>query len=377
MTTPAPTTTEIRPGLLVSAAAFCIVVAGLRAAQDILLPFLVAAFVAMILAPIMQRLRERGVPSWLAIGLIVLMVLGVFAGFGSVIGASINGFTQELPAYQNRIQEQTAGLVEWLSSAGVVAWLSSVGVDTSALNEIPNLVDPGQAMSLVAALFAGLGNVLTNSFLIFLTVIFALIEASSLGAKLEIAFGDASRNIDRLHQVVTSVNRYLLIKTVISLGTGVAAGLLCALLGVDFPLLWGLLAFLLNFIPNVGSAIACIPPALLALVQFGPVKALILVAGYMIINNVLGNVVETHYMGQGLGLSTLVVFVALIFWGWVFGAVGMLLSVPLTMCAKIALETSESTKWMAILLGSAPPAGLAAAAGPVPAEGETATESEA
>lgn len=338
---------------MVSAAAFCVLVAAMRAAQDIILPLLVAAFVALILAPVMSRLTKRGVPTWLAIGLIVLGIAGIFAAFGGVVGASINGFTRELPTYERRIQEQTAGLVEWLSSAGVVGWLQSQGVDTSALQTIPNLVDPGQAMSLVATLFSGLGNALTNSFLIFLTVIFALFEASSLPNKLRYALGDGGSNVGRLREVVTSVNHYLFIKTAVSLATGTLAGILCAVLGVDFPLLWGLLAFLLNFIPNVGSVIAAVPPGLLALVQFGPVRALILVAGYMVINSVMGNVVETHFMGQGLGLSSLVVFVALVFWGWVFGAVGMLLSVPLTMCAKIALETSDSTRWMAILLGPA------------------------
>ena len=119
---------------------------------------------------------------------------------------------------------------------------------------------------------------------------------------------------------------------------------------VDYPLLWGLLAFLLNYIPNLGSIIAAVPTVLLTLVQLGWSAALIVFAGYSVVNVVIGSFIEPRFMGKGLGLSTLVVFLSLVFWGWVLGPVGMLLSVPLTMTLKIALESSEENRWLAKLL---------------------------
>ena len=122
--------------------------------------------------------------------------------------------------------------------------------------------------------------------------------------------------------------------------------------GLDFPVLWGLLAFLLNYVPNIGSLIASIPAILIALIQFGPLQALMIAVGYFVINITIGGVVEPRLMGRGLGLSTLVVFLSVGFWGWIFGPVGMLLSVPLTMTAKLALESSESTASVALLLSA-------------------------
>jgi predicted PurR-regulated permease PerM len=133
--------------------------------------------------------------------------------------------------------------------------------------------------------------------------------------------------------------------------TGVAAALWVWILGVDFPIIWGVLAFLLNYVPNLGSIVAAIPPMLLAFVQYGGGTAFLVAAGYTVINLVIGNIIEPRFMGQGLGLSTLVVFLSLVFWGWLFGPVGMLLSVPLTMMLKIGFESHPDTRWLAIVLG--------------------------
>jgi predicted PurR-regulated permease PerM len=144
----------------------------------------------------------------------------------------------------------------------------------------------------------------------------------------------------------------LAIKTVASLGAGIVVAIWVWALGIDFPVIWGLLAFLLNFIPNLGSIIAAVPPVLLGYIQFGIGRALLVAAGFGLVNLVFGNVVEPKLMGRKLGLSTLVVFLSLIFWGWVWGPAGMLLSVPITMVVKIALESNPSTRWISILLDS-------------------------
>jgi predicted PurR-regulated permease PerM len=148
------------------------------------------------------------------------------------------------------------------------------------------------------------------------------------------------------------MKRYMVIKTLISLATGILIALWLHILGVDYPILWGFLAFLLNYIPNIGSLIAAIPAVILALIQLGPGSSIMVIVGYTAVNFIVGNIIEPRLMGRKLGLSTLVVFLSLIFWGALLGLVGAILSIPLTMTLKFAFESGESTKWIAVLLGS-------------------------
>ena len=208
-------------------------------------------------------------------------------------------------------------------------------------------------MELVANLFSGLQGLLANFFLIIFTVVFLLLEASSFPGKLQLVLTASRGDPEYFKRFTSGVQRYLGIKTIVSLVTGVAAAALTAAFGLDFPLLWGLLAFLFNYVPNIGSLIAAIPAVALALIQFGFGQATMIAAGYFIINITIGGIIEPRVVGRGLGLSTLVVFLSLVFWGWVFGPVGMLLSVPLTMTAKIALDSSDRTAPIAVLLGPA------------------------
>jgi predicted PurR-regulated permease PerM len=147
------------------------------------------------------------------------------------------------------------------------------------------------------------------------------------------------------------INRYLAIKTMTSLATGIIVAIVLGIMGVDFPMLWGLLAFLLNFIPTIGSIIAAVPPVLLAMVQFNQGMAVGVAVLYTAVNMIIGNFLEPRFMGKGLGLSPLVVFLSLLFWGWLLGTIGMFLSVPLTMTVKIICDTRDDTKWVGVLLG--------------------------
>jgi predicted PurR-regulated permease PerM len=331
---------------LLTAASFVIVVAGLRAASAIVIPILLAALIAVLCAPAVLFLQRKRVPVLIAVALVVLAILVAGVAMGTLLGTSVKEFTKELPTYQLRIEEETKVFVDWLREKGVA-------VPEEALKDTFN---PGVAMGLAANILSGLGGLLTNAFLIVLTVVFILLEASTLPAKISAASENMQVPLSGFRRFAQSVNRYLAIKTLLSLATGIAVAVWLALLGVDFPLLWGLLAFLLNYVPNIGSFIAAIPAALLALIQQGPHGFLLTVAGYTVINVVFGNLVEPRLMGRRLGLSPLVVFLSLVFWGWVFGAVGMLLSVPLTMILKIALESRDETRWAAILLDSERPA---------------------
>lgn len=327
---------------LLGAAAFVIVVAGMRAADTIVIPFLVSLFAAVLCGPPIFWLRDRGLPQWLAMVVVVAGILGIGLGMAAVLGNSVNRFTVELPVYQERLQEVTASSIVWLDEHGIRL--------TSQL--VRDVADPGAVMAMVGRLASGVGALLANTFLILLTVIFMLVEASGFPAKLRHALGESrSFRLPDFGRFSASLQGYLVIKTWISLATGVCAGLWVAVLGIDFPVLWGLIAFLLNYVPNIGSIIAALPPVLLAILQYGPQRALFVAIGYVVLNIVFGSVVEPRVMGRGVGLSTLVVFLSLVFWGWVLGPVGMLLSIPLTMAVKILLETSEDTRWVAILLG--------------------------
>jgi predicted PurR-regulated permease PerM len=185
-------------------------------------------------------------------------------------------------------------------------------------------------------------------------MVFMLWEAMILPEKLHAAHKDSAIDPERLRHLVGRLQHYLLLKTVISLMVGVASGVLAWAVGVDFALFWGFLAFLLHYIPNIGAFLAGVPACLLALLQLGPARALVLALGFLVINTVFGNLLEPAVMGRGLRLSPLVVFLALVIWGSIWGALGMILSVPLTVALRIVFESIESTRWLAALLGRRP-----------------------
>jgi predicted PurR-regulated permease PerM len=327
---------------LLGFAAFVIVVAGMKAADTIVIPFLVSLFAAVLCAPPVFWLQRKGLPQWLAMAVVVAGIMGVGLGMATLLGSSINRFTVELPYYQARLQELTASTIAWLEQQGI-------RLTGQVVRDVAN---PGAIMSMLGNLASGLGALIANTFLILLTVIFMLLEASGFPSKLRTAIGEThSLQLPDFGRFAAGLQDYLVIKTWMSLATGVGAGLWLAVLGVDFPVLWGLLAFLLNYVPNIGSIIAAVPPVLLAMLQYDVQRALLAALGYIILNVVFGSVLEPRLMGRGVGLSTLVVFLSLVFWGWVLGPVGMLLSIPLTMAVKILLETSDDTRWVAILLG--------------------------
>ena len=322
-------------------AAFVIVVAGMRAATTIIVPFLLAAFIAIISAPPMFWLQRKGISKWLSLLIVIFGIVLIGWLILALVSSSIRSFTNDLPVYEAKLSV--------LTNAAKTK-IESLGLDTSGL-EMTEYFNPGAAMNLVATGLNSLQKALTNGFLILMTVIFILIEASGLPFKLRTIFGDAEDALLSFDKFISNVKQYMAIKTVISLITGIVIAIWLAVLGVDYPLLWGLLAFLLNYVPSIGSIIAAIPAVLLTIIQLGFAQAAAAATGYLVVNVVMGNFIEPRFMGQSLGLSTLVVFLSLIFWGWVLGPIGMLLSVPLTMTAKIALDNREETRWLSILLG--------------------------
>jgi AI-2 transport protein TqsA len=333
---------SVRTGPLIRFAAFVVIVAGIKASTVLVVPFLLAAFLAIICVPPLFWMQKKGIPSIISIFLLLFVVVAVQILLVSLVSNSIADFSQNLPFYQQRLKTLT---VETLALS------SRFGFELET-DKIAELINPSKILSLAANTLNGLGGVLTNTFFVFLTFIFILSEASGFSTKLRAILGDSKSDLGKYSQITSGVNRYLGIKTLTSLATGIIIATWLTIQGVDFPVMWGVFAFLLNYIPNIGSIIAAIPAILLALIQLGPVSAGIAGLGFFIVNTLIGSVVEPKVMGQGIGLSALVVFLSLAFWGWVLGPVGMLLSVPLTMAVKIALSNRESTEWLSILLGS-------------------------
>jgi predicted PurR-regulated permease PerM len=332
-----------RTGAAISGAAIVVVVFGMQAASVILVPFLLAIFVALITVPPMLWLQAHGVPTVIAALVIVIAVMLLLGLVGMILGTSIADFTAALPGYQERLNVIIDRVLN--IAARYVA-------DDESVETLGDLIDPGWVMGLAANLLNALRDVLTNAFLIMFTVVFILLEASGFGIKIQAAFGRSSGAIDQARQFLRSLGRYLGIKTLVSLATGTCAWFATRWIGLDFPLLWGMFAFLLNYVPTIGSIIAAVPAVLMALVQLGPAEALSTAVAFIAINIAFGNFIEPRLMGYGVGISPLVVFLGLFFWGWVFGPVGMLLSVPLTMALKMGLERDDNTRWIAILIGS-------------------------
>lgn len=316
-----------------------------RYASAIVVPLLLSLFISIIAASPVNWLKDRGVPTLLSLGIVLLSIIILIVLLSLMLGRTMVQFNDALPVYQAKLSKLTESITVLLSDRGI-------NLETAGILEA---IDPGAIMTFANSLMVGLADALGNAVLIMFTTMFLLLDSLDFPKKVRSAQGDKSKEIlEQITLFVKSTNQYMFIKALVSLGTGVLIWLSLEFFGLDFALLWGVIAFVLNFIPNIGSFLAAVPAVLLALVQLGPVSALIVIAIYAAANTIMGNVVETKLMGKKLGLSLLAVFLSLVFWGWLFGSVGMLLSVPLTMAVKFAAMSNPRTRWLGILLSPAP-----------------------
>lgn len=321
-----------------------VITGGMMQARTLLIPLMMASFIAIVSSGPISWFQEKGCPQWLALFLVLALACCVVLLSILVVGTSVKDFLHNIPEYENKLHQQMEQLHAFLGSKGV--HLKGKGM--------AEVFNPASAMKYAGELLNGLSSLLANGFIILLLVVFMLLEARGLPAKWKSIYGEDDTKINQFQKFNASVKEYMFIKTLVSLSTGALAAVSLLLIGVDYPVMWGMLAFAFNFIPNIGSIIAAVPPVLLAMVQIGPGSGLAVAACYLGINVAMGNVIEPRFMGKGLGLSTLVVFLSLLFWGWVLGPVGMLLSVVLTIKLKIMLDSNEETQWLGILLGPNP-----------------------
>lgn len=330
--------------VLATCAFLVVLLAGIKLASGILIPFLLAMFIAIISHPLALLLEKIRFPRSLAVITTVTMILCVGTLVTQLVSSSMNGFSENMPLYK----EQLVGHLQSIPGVENITFF-----DLSA-KDVIGKVDPDMVMNVGVNVLSGFSDVLGNVLLILLASIFMLLETSTFKEKLKLLAPSTEHYSEKVASFVNSVKNYMVIKTLISLLTGAAISFALWAVGVDHFLLWGLIGFLFNFIPNIGSLLAAIPPICLAFIQFGSGTALMVLLMLVSINMIMGNVIEPKFMGNGLGLSTLVIFVSLVFWGWLLGSAGMLLSIPLTMVVKIASDKSEGWHWLSVVLSDNP-----------------------
>lgn len=340
-------TDRVGQRVIFNLAAFVVVLAGLKLASEVLIPLLLAAFIAVLTAPLITFLRKYKVPRQLATLIAIIIDVAALVGLGVVIVGSVNSLYGELPRYQ-------AKLLDWIDLGAT--WLNQHGAKVQP-RDLQSVLDPSSLVDLFGSIIASIASLVSNVALILLIVAFLLFEAAGISDKLQFLLHRQWHHEGQENPFALAahdIQKYLAVKTLTSLITGTLVGIWFAILDVDFALLWGVLAFLLNYIPNIGSFIAVSPPIFIAFVMQGPGIAFATGLGSFIVNFIIGNIIEPRTMGKALGLSPVIVLISMVFWGWLLGPFGAIISVPLTMILKIGLSHSDDMAWIAVLLKPPP-----------------------
>ena len=343
MTTPQPDKAGLH--ILLKLASLVIILAGIHAAADIIVQLLMALFFAIVLNPLVTWFLRRGVKRPVAITIVVVVMMIVLTALFGVLAASFNEFITMLPKYNKELTRKVLQLQDMMPFLHL----------HMSPERMLQRMDSDKMMAFATLLMTGLSNAMASIVLLVMTVVFMLFEVRHLPYKLRFALNNPQIHIAGLHRALKGVSHYLALKTLISLWTGAIIWLGLMLLGVQFALMWGVLAFLLNYVPNIGSVISAIPPMIQAFLFNGFYEFMMVGILFLVVHMILGNMVEPRMMGHRLGMSTMVVFLWLLIWGWLLGPVGMLLSVPLTSVCKIWMETTKGGSKLAILLGPGRP----------------------
>lgn len=327
---------------LVPVAALVVIFAGVIYVKSIITPLLLALFISIICAQPIAWLENRKIPRLAAFLIVMAGLILIFTGFVFLIGGTLSSFSSNVGEYETTLTAMGNSVVQFLNDQGL-----KIPEDL-----LSSIIQRAKILSITAGAVNGVLNVMGKTFLVFLIVLFILMEFGSFMVKARAMVSGTGKSIDYFYTIAKNIRQYLWIKNLVAISVGILIYIALLIIGLDYPLLWALIAALMNYIPNIGSIIASIPAVVFALVQLGIGGAVWTLAAFMVIYNVVGNFIEPRIMGKGLGLSTLVVFLSLLFWGLIFGTVGMILSVPITMAIKIILEQNEKTRWLSILLGT-------------------------
>jgi predicted PurR-regulated permease PerM len=311
-------------------------------AKSIIVPFLMALFISVICAQPVYWLEKRKVPRALAVMIVLIGIISIFFGFGYLIGNTLSSFASNASEYQSKLKSLSDNFIQFLNNNGIAV----------TRDQFPALFDPSRILTFTVKAINELVSMMGNAFLVFLTVLFLLLELGSISHKIRAVLKGPAESLSYLTKIIDSIRRYLGIKAILGIIVSILLYIALSAIGLDYAILWALIAGLMSFIPHIGAIIAAIPTLLFALLQLGTAGAVWTLISFTVVSSVFANFIEPKVMGRGLSLSTLVVFLSLIFWNFVLGIVGMFLSVPLTITLKIILEQNERTKWIAILLGT-------------------------
>ncbi len=324
------------------AAAVVVVIAGLRSASGIVAPLLMAVFISIICSAPLFWLKRHGIGNTVAIVLIIAVVGLTGAGVFGLIANSLDEFSSSIPRYKQNLGQLYTQLNSTFEN-----WGYSIPVE-----RIREQLSPNSFIKFLNYMLNGLSNILGDGMVVFFAVLFILTEVATLPTKLRESLKNPEESMVHFEAFISKVIHYLGLKAATSALTAVIVAIFLWILNIDYVFLWAVLAFFLNFIPYVGSILAGLPAVLLGLIDHGIWVALWATTGYVAVNIIVGNIIETRWLGDGLNLSSFIVFVSLIFWGWVLGPTGMFLSIPLTMSILIALESNPNTQPYAKLMQS-------------------------
>jgi predicted PurR-regulated permease PerM len=332
--------------VLLGLAALVVVVAGFRAIAWLLAPAFLALVIVIAVAPVQAWLRRRQVPGWVSTLVLVVLVYAVIIAFGLVLLVSVARLATVLPQYSGRATQ----LVDSLTAA-----LTRLGVGAGETQDVAGSLNMNKLLQVIGSL---LGNVTSAvGSLVFLLVLlgFLGLEAGGAGARFADIATDRPEVVAALGDFARGTRRYLVVTTVFGLIVAVLDTVALALLGIPLPVLWGLLSFITNYIPNIGFVLGVIPPALLGLLAGGWRLMLLVIVVYSVLNFVVQSLIQPRFAGRAVGLSTTVAFVSLVFWAWVLGPIGALLSIPLALLAKALLvDIDPRARWADALLRSRP-----------------------
>jgi AI-2 transport protein TqsA len=347
---PAPDAEPVLPRgvvMLLAAAAAVVTVGGIRAVAGIVGPVFLALMLVIAVAPAMGWLESRGMPRWVATVVALLLLYGGVLAFGGALAVSVARLATVLPSYGDEAQE----LIDTLNQR-----LQDLGVGTDVASSVGEQVDIGTVLDLLGSLIAGLADGVSNIVFLLALLLFMAMDAGGYPQRLAAAAAVRPEVATALSSFAAGTRRYLIVSTVFGFIVAVFDSVALALIGIPLPLLWGLLAFITNYIPNIGFVVGLIPPALLGLLDGGPKKMLVVIALYSLINFVIQSIIQPKFVGDSVGLSVTMTFLALTFWAWAIGPLGALLAIPLTLLTKALLvDVDPATRWINLLIGAALP----------------------
>lgn len=342
---------ETRPGLprpvvaLVGLGASFLVVAGLRDLSGIVGPVFLAFVLTIATQPMRIAAERRGIPGWVGASAALIAIYAGLIGFTLSMTVAVARFATLLPSYEEEADQLREGVVDWLGG---------LGVGEEQIQELVAGFDLGRVVELAGNLATGLLDVLSSLFLVITLVLFMVIDAARFSMKLRLLPSEREPLTKALTSFGVATRRYLVVSTVFGLIVAVLDTVALAWLGVPVAILWGLLAFITNYVPNIGFVIGVVPPAIIGLLEGGPRLMIYVLIAYSLLNVVIQSIIQPKIVGDVVGLSATLTMISLVFWAYTLGAVGALLAVPLTLFAKALLvDADPRSQWLSPLMSGA------------------------